>query len=648
MATAPTFLHSLRQLTAAHLAAELSDRQLLERYAGRRDEAAFAALVRRHGPLVLGVCRRLLRDGHAAEDAFQATFLVLARRARSVARPEALGPWLHGVAARVALKARAQAARRRAGERQAAARPAPAAAPEEPGWQDLRPVLDEAVAGLPEKLRVPFVLHYLQGQTVTAIAGQLGCPRGTVATHLARARQRLRARLVRRGVTLSAAALGAVLERGLAAGAGPAGLPGPLVKAAAGLAAGKAPAGSVPAGIAALAQGGLKTMSLRKLPAAAVALLLGLGAVGGGAMLAQAPSAEERAGRGDVSPPAVGETDLSLFREGGKQFLAEDYRGTDRSFSRLAEAHPDSALVAQARYLAIIARHLSTGGPDYGGRKLTEARRVIDAVLAGARASAAGQPSGRRRSDRGTPTGRDKQRVAELMRQYNSFSKQGRYEEAGRCATAALELDPENPAAGAAVKIARSRRRLAESQALKGSDNVKEIERALERPVSLKYQDAPLGQVLDDVRARHGLNLAIDRPALDEAGVSLQRPVSVRLSNVSLKSALNVVLHDAQLAYAVRDGVLVISTPAVCAGKLMRKVYPVRKLLGRDANEAVLIRLLTRTVKPASWDVRGGSGTVEYYPVGRALVVSQTPDVQEQVEDFLASLHALAEGRAEK
>src|SRR6516162_856138 len=85
MATAPTFLHSLRQLTAAHLAADLSDRQLLERYAGRRDEAAFTALVRRHGPLVLGVCRRLLHDGHAAEDAFQATFLVLARRAGSVA-----------------------------------------------------------------------------------------------------------------------------------------------------------------------------------------------------------------------------------------------------------------------------------------------------------------------------------------------------------------------------------------------------------------------------------------------------------------------------------------------------------------------------------------------------------------------------------
>jgi hypothetical protein len=187
-----------------------------------------------------------------------------------------------------------------------------------------------------------------------------------------------------------------------------------------------------------------------------------------------------------------------------------------------------------------------------------------------------------------------------------------------------------------------------ESQARKGSDQEEAIEQALQRPVRLDYKDVPLGQVLDDVRAWHGLNLAIDRSALEEAGISLRRPVSVHLSDVSLRSALNVVLHDAQLAYAVHDGVLVISTPAVCAGKLMRKVYPVRKLLGRDANGEVLIRLITRTIKSASWDVQGGSGTIDYYPVGRALVVSQTPDVQEQIEDFLASLQALAEDQAEK
>src|SRR5262249_40587478 len=137
-------------------------------------------------------------------------------------------------------------------------------------------------------------------------------------------------------------------------------LPGPLLRAAAGWAAGRPAAGSVPAGIAALAQGGVKTMSLRKWVAIAVALLLGLGAVGGGTvLLAQGPPAEDRAGPKQAAAPAAEETDLSLFRDGGKRFLAEDYRGADRSFSRLAEEYPDSALAAQARYLAIIARHTS-------------------------------------------------------------------------------------------------------------------------------------------------------------------------------------------------------------------------------------------------------------------------------------------------
>jgi RNA polymerase sigma factor (sigma-70 family) len=644
MATAQIFIGPIRQLTAAGL----PDRQLLERYAGGGDEAAFAALVRRHGPMVLGVCRRVLRDGHAAEDAFQATFLVLARRAGSLRRPEALGPWLHGVAARVALKARAQAARRRAWERQAAVRAPTAAAPEDVAWHDLRPLLDEAVGALPEKLRVPFVLHYLEGETVTAIAGQLGCPRGTVATHLVRARQRLRARLVRRGVTLSAAGLAAVLTRNLAAGAGPPGLPAPLVRAAAVFAAEEAPAGSVPAGIAALAQGGLKTMSLRKGLTIAVVFLLGVGAVSGGtAMLAQAPPAPEQAGARGGAAPASEETDLSLFREAGKRFLAEDYSGADRAFTRLAEEYPDSALAGQARYLAFLAKKCSVAvaEADPDRSSVSDGRRLIQAVLAGARAAAGGQPPGPPQNEERSGGGRDQQKVAELLRRYNACFREGKYKEAETYGLRAQELDPDNATAAAAVQIARSHLRRADGQGAKGREE--EIERLLQRPVSLDFRDAPLGEVLDDLRAWHGLNIAVDQPALEQEGVSLKRPVSVHLGNVSLKSALAVLLHDARLTYVVRDGILVVTTPAVARGKPVRATYPVGKLVGRDLRAEALIHLITRTIEPASWDVMGGSGTVEYYPLSRALVVNQTPDVQEQIAGFLADLRRLTDREGE-
>src|SRR5262249_17501866 len=148
------------------------------------DEAAFTALVNRHGPMVLGVCRRVLRPAHDADDAFQATLLVLLRKARPLRRPELLGNWLYGVAHRTALKARTLAAKRRARERPVvdhlAGAPSPTAA-----WGDVRPVLDEEVSRLPAKYRAPVVLCYLEGKTNEEAARLLGCPTGTVFSRLA-------------------------------------------------------------------------------------------------------------------------------------------------------------------------------------------------------------------------------------------------------------------------------------------------------------------------------------------------------------------------------------------------------------------------------------------------------------------------------
>src|SRR5688572_16826675 len=200
---APALLDPLRRLLARRAGSSLTDTQLVANFVARRDEASFEVLVWRHGAMVLDLCKRVLRDAHEAEDAFQATFLVLARKAAAVGRGEAVGCWLYKVAYRIALRLRARAAKRAAPGAPEDAPPAPEARAEA-DWADLRPVLDEEIARLPEKYRAPFVLCYLDGLTNEQAAEQLGCPKGTVLSRLSRGRERLRERLTRRGVTVSA------------------------------------------------------------------------------------------------------------------------------------------------------------------------------------------------------------------------------------------------------------------------------------------------------------------------------------------------------------------------------------------------------------------------------------------------------------
>src|SRR5262249_1201188 len=205
----------------------LTDGQLLARFIEHREPAAVAALVRRHGPMVWGVRRRILRNHHDAEDAFQATFLVLVRKAPSIASRELLANWLYRVAYQTGLNARAAAAKRKARERQVTEMPEPAVA--EPDlWRDLLPVLDEELSRLPEKYRAVIVLCELEGKTRKQVARQLGMPEGTVAGRLARARVLLAKRLARHGLTLSGGALAAVL----APHAASAGVPTAVVSAA--------------------------------------------------------------------------------------------------------------------------------------------------------------------------------------------------------------------------------------------------------------------------------------------------------------------------------------------------------------------------------------------------------------------------------
>jgi RNA polymerase sigma factor (sigma-70 family) len=256
-------LQHVRGLAAAP---DTTDAELLGRIAAGREEAAFAAVLARHGPLVFGVCRRVLGDVQDAEDAFQATFLVLARRAASIRRPASLASWLYGVASRVALDAKTRAARRRLHEWRAAARPQGEPA-DEAVWADVRRVLDEEVRRLPEKYRAPLVLHYLEGQTKQEAARQLGWAEGIVSGRLDRARKLLRRRLERRGVSVSAGALAVVL----AEQAAPAAPPAALAEAArrAGLSS-----AAVTPGVASLAEGAMPSLLAARVKLTAVLLLL--------------------------------------------------------------------------------------------------------------------------------------------------------------------------------------------------------------------------------------------------------------------------------------------------------------------------------------------------------------------------------------
>jgi len=287
--TSPSLL--IRQLHRAALLpdrAGLTDSQLLEQFLSVQDEVAFEVLVRRHGPMVFAVCRRVIGNLHDAEDAFQASFLVLARKAASVSPREALGNWLYGVAYRTARRARAVSARRWAREKQVKDMPSPTTAPADP-LEDLEPLLDQELSRLPDKYRLPLVLCELEGRSRKEVARQLKLPEGTLSSRLATARKLLASRLALRGLAISGGALSALLSRNAASANVPNALIRSTAKAAGLIAAGKATA-MVSTKVTGLTEGVLKSMLMTKLLKISSAILLAIAAAAAGVYGLAAPS----------------------------------------------------------------------------------------------------------------------------------------------------------------------------------------------------------------------------------------------------------------------------------------------------------------------------------------------------------------------
>jgi RNA polymerase sigma factor (sigma-70 family) len=332
-------LQSLMRLlrsTAGADADTSADAALLRRFVAHRDDAAFAALVDRHGPMVLGVCRRVLQNRCDAEDAFQAAFVVLACKARSIARPEQLGSWLYRVAFRAALRARTATARRHEETVSPADFAAPASSPAvEVG--ELRRVLDEEIDRLPEKFRVPVVFCYLEGQTNEGAARQLRCPTGTIASRLATARERLRTRLVRRGISLTAGALAAALNTDALAAT----VPTALAEAACRTAA----QGIASQAAIILAKGVIRTMLLTRIRTVVIVLAtVGL-TIGGVGFVATQPWADAHA---QEKPPAPAAGDDAAKR-----------------MTKLLQERRDAAQVAFTFYMKRIETGQGTADSDF-------------------------------------------------------------------------------------------------------------------------------------------------------------------------------------------------------------------------------------------------------------------------------------------
>jgi RNA polymerase sigma factor (sigma-70 family) len=286
------FIHGL--VVDSDLASQ-TDNELLRRFLASRDENAFEALVWRHGPMVLALCRRILRDPQDAEDAFQAAFLVLVRKAASIARPELLGNWLYGVASRTARAARAAAEKRRVKEAEAVPREQPA---QESPWQELQPFLDRELNRLPARYRIPLVLCHLEEKSRQEAARALGLPEGTLSSRLARGRALLAQRLMRWCPSVA----GEVFLAGL----GKQAIAAPLVQATTRsgmsvLAGQPINTGLVSAQVALLSQVVLRSMLLTKLKIVAAVLCVG-------SLLAFAVGTAASRGFGakDASPAAVG------------------------------------------------------------------------------------------------------------------------------------------------------------------------------------------------------------------------------------------------------------------------------------------------------------------------------------------------------
>ena len=525
-------LRDIRALFHVGTTGDLTDEQLLEQFvSGDREaaEMAFTALVVRHGPMVLRVCRLILRDSHDAEDAFQATFLVLARRAGSIRKRGSAASWLHGVARRVATCARTAAARRHAHERRAAEMARRSV--DEAGWDDLGEAIHEEVGRLSESCRSVIVLCDLEGLTEGQAARRLGWPIGTVRSRLMRGRERLRGRLTRRGLTLSAAMLGSLPIPEAASAAVPAALVNSTVQGALQIAAGGAvAAGAVPAVVTTLTQEALKTMLLTKLKLSAAALLA-VGAASSLAIVTGGFTQEKPRAAPSTTPASPPTTPVSPRT---RAILAKLERPIPMVFPQ--ETPLDDLL----KYI----QQATRGGPnDPQGLPiyvdplgLQEAKRSLNSTFT--------------INVEGTPL---RVTLAQVLAQLGlDFAVRDEV---------LIISSPEGIQRGRDETVVLPRLLTPKTKAVLAQ---------LDEPISMSFaNETPLEDVLKYITQATttatalGIPIVVDAIGLEEVEKKLQSTVTLDLLDVPLKTTLRLLLKQLGLVYTIKDGLVVISSPQV-------------------------------------------------------------------------------------
>jgi RNA polymerase sigma factor (sigma-70 family) len=501
-----------------------ADDQLVRRFVATRDESAFAELVRRHSGLVLGVCRRTLRHQHDAEEAFQATFLVLAAKAAKIRVGHTVGPWLYGVAYRVATRAAAKRARRREA---ALVDDWPMI---EDALQDVtdchwQRVLDDEIDSLPEKYRAAVVLHYLLGKTNKQVAAELDLSERTVEGRQRRAKSLLKHRLMVRGVTLPTA-LAAVAATTTTS----APVAAPLVDAAvqAGLSFAQGNCAACSAHAVRLAQREVLAMPSLFAPVSATIVTVAL--LGGAITMAGGHGA------------AQGDGPLPL-------------------------------------YAAVVALVGDEGGAEKSDADIFEGDATIQTTSAETPAQSA------------APGNTDD--VLERSK---------------------TDL----------VRYSKAEQRI--------------IARLRNRTPPLDFTEIPLREVMQIIKEEIGGEVWIDEAALDEAGMNPDVSVTCNFQGLPLKTALRLMLRQVNLTYAVKDDVLVITTPEKADSMLEPHVYRLDSIVTSPIGLAELASVIAETVCPDTWSENGtGEGTIK--TLGKnLLVINQSAVVHEEIEKFFAQL----------